>query len=181
MNVAPLGLAFVEPTRLQWGLPIGASLAAAVLDWRLRRVPNALSLLLFASGLAVAALVGEGEGFLSALAAALLMGLPLVLMWLFGASGAGDAKLMGAVGAWIGWEAAVIAMPAVLIAGAGVGLCWAAVRGQMSNVARNLFAGGMAHAGGGAAGSPAQAHLTRFPYGAAVFVGLLFACWWRLG
>jgi prepilin peptidase CpaA len=76
--------------------------AAAFIDLRTRRVPNALTIPLAAIGIACAA-SGVSGLTLRASLVGLLLGLALMLPgYLFGATGAGDVKLLAAVGAWLG-------------------------------------------------------------------------------
>jgi prepilin peptidase CpaA len=98
---------------------------AAVIDVRARRIPNWLTLSLALSGLAMSlaqlGALSEGQSALGLLAG---LGIGLV-MFILGAWGAGDAKLVAGIGAWLGatavvWVtagAAVIAMVAALVAG----------------------------------------------------------------
>ncbi len=101
----------------QWGVVIGASLVAALLDMRTRRVPNWLTLPLLASGLVASVILGGLAGLGSAIAACGLLALPYVILFVVGGGGAGDAKMMGALGAWLGLEAGV----PVLVCVAGIG------------------------------------------------------------
>ena len=74
----------------------------AFIDLRTRRVPNALTVPLAAVGIAAAA---AGLTGLSVKAAAIGLMLGMLFMmpgYLFGATGAGDVKLLAAVGAWLG-------------------------------------------------------------------------------
>jgi Flp pilus assembly protein protease CpaA len=79
-----------------------AVLAAAVIDARTRRIPNALTLPLVPAGLVLAAVWGPGlsAGLLGATVAFALH----FALWQLGLEGAGDAKLMIGVGAVGGWE-----------------------------------------------------------------------------
>jgi prepilin peptidase CpaA len=80
-------------------------ITAGIYDIRYRRIPNWLSLAGVLAGFAVNAFSGRAllaaEGF----GLALLIYFPL---WLLHAMGAGDVKLMAAVGALVGWQAWLI-------------------------------------------------------------------------
>ncbi len=106
-----------ETTVIQWGVVIGASLAAAIWDLRTRRIPNAITGPLLAAGLLYAGWAGGLEGLAQAVGACVLLALPFVLMFLFAGGGAGDAKFMGAIGAWLGLSHGVIALLSVCVAG----------------------------------------------------------------
>ena len=83
--------------------PLTAMLAvAAFIDWRQRRIPNWLTVVMMASGLAGSLLPGNvippSTAFIG-----LLVGfaIPFVL-FVMGALGGGDVKLLAGVGAWLG-------------------------------------------------------------------------------
>jgi prepilin peptidase CpaA len=79
-------------------------LAASVYDVRYRRIPNWVSVGGIALGLLENSLAHGVPGFLFALGGfALGFGL-YFLLYLIHAMGAGDVKLMGAVGALVGWK-----------------------------------------------------------------------------
>jgi prepilin peptidase CpaA len=79
-----------------------ASLVAAVTDvWKFR-VHNLLTVPLFLSGLAYHAFVGGLPGLGGSLLGALLGFGTLILFYVMGGMGAGDVKLLAAIGAWLG-------------------------------------------------------------------------------
>lgn len=83
--------------------PLGAGLlCASVYDLRLRRIPNAISGLLFVSGLGVSTYQHGMLGCGSGLAASCMLLALLFQPWRSGGIGGGDVKLAVAVGAWVG-------------------------------------------------------------------------------
>jgi len=85
-----------------WVLTLALTLSAALLDWRSRRIPNWLTVPGLLFGVTVHAVLTGWHGTVFALEGAglaLVILLPLVLLR---GLGAGDWKLMGAVGAMLG-------------------------------------------------------------------------------
>src|SRR5262245_8400745 len=109
------------------------SLTAAAIDFRTRRVPNALTGTAAVIGIALA-LSGFGRvGLVGALLGGLL-GLTLMLPgYLFGAAGGGDVKLLAAIGTLLGPERILIAFFAMAIGGGLIALGTAAARRRFRN------------------------------------------------
>jgi prepilin peptidase CpaA len=127
------------PSALRWGVVLCAATIAMATDIRSRRIPNVLTLPLIFAGLIEAAISrGHFHGLLDALAGCLLLATPFVLLFLFAGGGGGDAKLMGAIGAWLGVSQGVVALVAVTVCGAVFGPAFAAFRRQLTPVLRNL-------------------------------------------
>jgi prepilin peptidase CpaA len=131
----------MEPTLkdiIQWGVVIGASLMAAVMDIRTRRIPNLLCGPLFLAGLIWSAWHGGAYGFVEALAAAALMTFPFVLLFMLAGGGAGDAKLTAAIGAWLSIREAGIALACICIAGGILGFVVAIYKRRLKIVFARL-------------------------------------------
>src|SRR6267378_5890390 len=92
----------MHAAQIIWTLTLALTISAALLDWRSRRIPNWLTVPGFLSGVTLHVVLNGWHGLRFALgggALALILLLPLVLVR---ALGAGDWKLMGAVGAFLG-------------------------------------------------------------------------------
>lgn len=153
-------------------LAVGA-VAATVVDLRTRRIPNALTAGMCALGMGFAAAGVSGITFWMALAG---IGLGLALMLpghLLGATGAGDVKLMAAVGAIVGPATVVTAFLFTAIAGGVLALIVAIRRRRLATtVART----GRLLAGADGAGQEIRAErANRFAYGPAIAVGSVLA------
>jgi prepilin peptidase CpaA len=111
----------------------GCGIASAAIDLRERRVPNPLTLGIAGLGLLLAALHTTGVGVTGALAG---MGLGLALMLpghLIGATGAGDVKLMAAVGSFLGPSLVFRAFLYSALAGGVLALAVATRRGLLTD------------------------------------------------
>jgi prepilin peptidase CpaA len=88
------------------GLSVGvlllACVVAAACDLRTFRIPNMLTLPLFAAGLVAGAVIGGWAGLGQALLGAGAAFMALIVFYAAGGLGAGDVKLLAAVGAWLG-------------------------------------------------------------------------------
>ncbi|MGH9682729.1 MAG: A24 family peptidase [Candidatus Acidiferrales bacterium] len=92
----------MNATQLIWGLTLAFVLYAGWQDWHTRRIPNWLTVPGLLLGIAVHAWISGWHGAVMSLEGAglaLVILLPLVLLR---ALGAGDWKLMGALGAFLG-------------------------------------------------------------------------------
>ena len=82
---------------------LGFTATGAICDWRTRRLPNALTVSAFFTGLLFHAFLGDGLPFaMTGFVAGFSI---LFLVWILGGGGAGDFKFMGALGIWMGWRA----------------------------------------------------------------------------
>ena len=123
----------------QWGIVIGASLVAAGCDLRTRRIPNVLTFPLLLVGLIWAIWHGGLLSLAEAAGACILLALPYVFLFVFAHGGAGDAKLMGAIGAWLGLTQGAIVLCCVATAGIVLAIAKAIARRQAKIVLTSVF------------------------------------------
>jgi prepilin peptidase CpaA len=84
-------------------------LPASVFDLRQRRIPNALTFPAMAAGIIYWSYLNGLDGFMHG-SGGMLLGIgTLILFYLMGMMGAGDVKLMGAVGSFLGPQGVVVA------------------------------------------------------------------------
>ena len=118
--------------------------AAAVIDLRTRRIPNILTATLAAIGIGLAA-AGFGRVGLGASVLGCLLGLAFMLPGhIFGATGAGDVKLLAAAGALLGPTDTIYAFLYTAIAGGALALVVAVARRRLSHTlasAKGLVSG----------------------------------------
>ena len=101
----------------QWGVIISASLVSAIWDVRLRRIPNIITFPLLLAGLLWVTCHGGLSSLAEGVGACILLALPYVFLFFFANGGAGDAKLMGAIGAWLGFKQGIVVLCCVATAG----------------------------------------------------------------
>src|SRR5687768_7574306 len=158
--------------------------AAAVIDWRTRRIPNALTFGASAVAVAFAAAHGGVQGGLWSLAGfgvGLLIFFPLFALR---ALGAGDVKLLAAIGAWlgpslVGWVAIYGA-----IAGGVLAIPWLVFRGRFGATLANMW-GLLVHWRlSGFKPHPVvtldNPEAVRMPYALPIALGALATLWLRL-
>ncbi len=169
---------------VQWGAVIGASLAAAVFDITQRKIPNRLTGPVVVGGLVWSFYTCGWGGLCDSLAACVLLALPFVVLFVFAGGGAGDAKMMGAVGAWLGLVNGVVALVAVAISGIVLAVAFAAggkrLRSTLTNAIALLYALVARVMGPGKlearhAGILQTPDSKKMPYGLAILVGVCLA------
>ena len=117
-------------------MAVAVVIVACVWDVASSRIPNVLTFT--AIGLAVAfhLIVGGGAPYA---ALGLLVGLAVFFpMFALGAMGAGDVKLMAALGAWIGWKAILFVALYGSLAGGALGLVIGMRRRYLRKALSNL-------------------------------------------
>ena len=160
---------------------ISVALVACVFDLYSRRIPNALTFGAAAVALVVAAALGGASGAWSSLRG-LGIGLAIWLpIYALGGMGAGDVKLMAAIGAWLGPADAFYAAMFAAMAGAALAAALAVAHGCARQTASNVqlllvhwrVAGFTAHS----QLTLATARSPRLAYAVPILAGTVVALW----
>jgi prepilin peptidase CpaA len=171
---------------LQWGAVIGASLAAAIVDVRRGRIPNWLTLPLWLLGLARATYLGDAGDLVAALEISALLASPYVVLFFLGKGGAGDAKLMAGIGAWLSLDEGLIVLCCVATTGMAMALLRMATCREWRNPLSGVWTSLYLFAAAWGSGVRGRELLTRndqgrlqeqtcrltLPYGMAIFIGV---------
>jgi prepilin peptidase CpaA len=162
-------------------LTVGA--LACATDLRSSRIPNWLTLGAVASGVAYHAFAPSGGGAAAAgfgLLAGLLVFFPFFAL---GALGAGDVKLMAALGSWLGWLPVVYVALYGAIAGGVLAIIVSMWHGYLGRALANLKALLMHWWVSGVRPLPeltlAGGHGLRLPYALPIMAGLVVMLWSR--
>jgi prepilin peptidase CpaA len=124
---------------LLWSLPAVIAVIAGVTDWRSRRIPNWLTMPGFLLGVLTNTLVGGWAGTKdSLLGAGLGLGLllPFVVIRVLGA---GDWKLVGALGAFLGPHPLMVVLIVTILVNGVMALAMIVWKKRVAETARNFM------------------------------------------
>jgi len=124
---------------LPWCIVVIASLVGAIIDMRKGLLPNILTMPLFLSGLVWLTFQGGLSGLASSIGGSILLALPYIILFLAAGGGAGDAKMMGAIGAWVGFEQGIIVLVCVSIVSIFFGILTAFFKKRLKEVFVNIY------------------------------------------
>lgn len=158
------------------GLLIVMLLIAVTTDLITHKIYNWLTFPMILLGLALNGWRDGGAGLLFALGGIGVASLALLLFLLAGAMGAGDVKLLWAVGALTGPIFTFWTLLSTAIAGGALGLLYAANRGELAHTARNALVGGHVFTALGSAdslqGMARTSRVGKMPYAPAIALGV---------
>lgn len=161
------------------GSAFSACTVATVWDMAFQRIPNWLTVTTACIGfgirLSLHGFSGLGEGFLGLLAGFSIFAPFYAVRWM----GAGDVKLLMAVGACLGWRLGALAGLATLLIGALLAFLFLLMQGELLVYLRRygvmvkalLFTGRFAYI----PPDPGQSASLRFPYALAIALGTFAA------
>lgn len=164
---------------------LALALAAAVVDVRRQRIPNWLTYPGIILGMVFRSVFFGWKGLLSSLAGCAIAGGIVLVFYMVRAMGAGDVKLLAAIGSMVGTQHAFVVLIATAIAGGVLALAVALRSGQLGSTMRNTFALMRFHFSSGLNAHPEitldNPSAARMPYGLAIAAGTLytFVVAWR--
>jgi len=103
-------------------LLVPVAVVVTYFDVRYRRIPNLVVLATLIAGLVINTTLGSWHGTIVSLQGFGLAFVPMLLLHLFGAMGAGDVKLAGAVGAVLGVSLVPSALLIIVMLGAALAI-----------------------------------------------------------
>ncbi len=109
-----------SPDAMRLLLLVPLAVAVIYYDVRYRRIPNVLVLAALIAGLVLNTSFGGAQGAVSSIEGFALAFAPMLLMHIFGAMGAGDVKLFGAIGAVLGVGLVPMTFVVVVMLGAAL-------------------------------------------------------------
>lgn len=174
------GIEMIVPIWVAVAVLVTAAVAVGS-DVATRKIPNWITGSALLLALLAHAVAGGMPRVLLACGGALLAGGLLLPGWFMGAMGAGDVKLMAAIGAWLAFPGALVATLASLVAGGIISMIVAIRHRSLGRALR----GAAQLAASVTAGSPAQGGAMtptglRFPFAVAILAGSLIGLCVRL-
>jgi len=158
--------------------PIAASVCAlvgAAFDVKSRRIPNKLTGPALLFGMALHLSLDGWHGLLTGVAAGLICGAVFLVFYLAGGMGAGDVKLITAVGCIAGLSNTAYLLVLTALAGGVMAIGLALMRGRLKETLMNVGALANHHKNEGLTAHPElnvrNASTLRLPYGLAIAAG----------
>jgi len=165
---------------------LALAIAAAAIDVQQYRIPNWLTLPAIGMGILLRVYFFGWHGLLTSVGGCLLAGGIVFLFYAVRAMGAGDVKLLAALGSIVGPHYAVLILLATAIAGGVLALVYVVYRGRTRSTFANLGSVVKFHVQGGVQAHPEvnldNPEALRMPYGLAIAAGALYTfvtAWWR--
>lgn len=167
--------------QVEWWPTLAAVLIATVTDLRSRRIPNWLVFPFLIAGFAVSGWLNGWHGIARSAEGMTLAFLVFGILFWLGGMGAGDVKLVAAIGAWVGPQQMMLALVLIALAGGVMALAWALIGGfanELFQETGNLILGRKQQQGdaqSAAPDGPRNATKRKMPYGPAIAIGTLLS------
>ncbi|MGA2437311.1 MAG: A24 family peptidase [Acidobacteriaceae bacterium] len=170
-----------------WTYPAIATAVAivgSVSDVKSRRVPNVVTIPAFLIGLLLHLVFGGWRQMLSALAAGIICGVVFLVFYLAGGMGAGDVKLIMAVGCMAGMPHIAFILLLTALCGGVMAIGLALVRGRLQETVMNVLELVSHHRQHGLQPHPdlniANGRTLRLPYALAIAGGCILTLYFQV-
>ena len=159
------------------------ALVGSVFDVKSRRIPNFITLPAFMFGLALHLALGGWRQLLSSFAAGIICGLIFLVFYIAGGMGAGDVKLITAVGCIAGMPHIAYLMVLTALAGGVMAVGLAVARGRLQETLASVGAIASHHTHEGLQPHPdlnlKNAATLRLPYALAIAGGSMLTLYFQ--
>jgi len=159
------------------------ALVASVFDVKSRRIPNFITMPAFAFGLVLHLALGGWKQMLTAFAAGLICGVVFLLFYIAGGMGAGDVKLIMAVGCIAGLSHIAYLLVLTALCGGVMAVVLALARGKLQETLMNVGEIASHHRQEGLQPHPdlnlSNAQTLRLPYALAIAGGSVLTLYFQ--
>jgi prepilin peptidase CpaA len=163
---------------------VACALVASVFDVKYRRIPNFITFPSILIGLAMHLALGGWRQLLSSLAAGLICGVVFLLFYVAGGMGAGDVKLIAAVGCIAGMPHVAYLLVLTALSGGVMAVALALSRGSLHQTIMNVGAIASHHSKEGLQPHPdlnlSNLSTLRLPYALAIAAGSLLTLYFQV-
>jgi prepilin peptidase CpaA len=163
---------------------LACALVGSVFDVKSRRIPNFITFPSILVGLALHLALGGWRQLLSSLAAGLICGVVFLIFYIAGGMGAGDVKLITAVGCIAGMPHVAYLLVLTALCGGAMAIVLALARGRLQQTIVNVGAIASHHSQEGLQPHPdlnlSNLDTLRLPYALAIAGGSLLTLYFQL-
>jgi prepilin peptidase CpaA len=163
---------------------VACALVGSVFDVKSRRIPNIITFPSMLIGLALHLALGGWKQFLSALAGGLICGIVFLVFYIAGGMGAGDVKLITAVGCIFGLPHIAYLLVLTSLCGGAMAIVMALSRGRLQQTLSNVGAIAAHHTQEGLQPHPdlnlSNTNTLRLPYAVAIAGGSLLTLYFQI-
>ena len=165
-------MTFLQPDFVYQATGAGAAIAGSFFDVRSRRIPNFVTGPAILLGLCMHLAIGGWKQLLTSFAAAMICGLIFLAFYLAGGMGAGDVKLIMAVGCIAGLSSVPYLLVLTAISGGVMAIGLAVMRGRLQQTFSNVAVLATHHSHAGLTPHPdlniTNVQTLRLPYALAI-------------
>ena len=163
---------------------VACALVGSVFDVKSRRIPNFITLPSILLGLAMHLALGGWRQLLSALAAGIICGLVFLVFYIAGGMGAGDVKLIAAVGCIAGLPHVSYLLVLTALSGGAMAVVLALAHGRLQRTIMNVGELAAHHSHEGLQPHPdlnlSNVHTLRLPYALAIAGGSILTLYFQV-